>query len=63
MTHLELVFYRLYPESLRITAKHEVTQSYDYLCKNDDDANDLLAHLKQDGFECEVTRLFTEYQQ
>lgn len=67
MTHLELVFYRLYPESLRITINDSMLGNYEYLCKNDDDANTLLAHInehfgigKAKGVSVNVDRLYKE---
>lgn len=47
MTHAELLFYKLYPQAMRITAKDEHLGVYVYLCKNEDDTNDLLSHLMQ----------------
>ncbi len=45
MTHHELVYWQLHTNGYRITLRDKDLGVYVYLCKNEDDANDLLAHL------------------
>ena len=61
MTHLELVYYKLYPNAWRITVRDDLTGQYEYLAKNEEDANALLKHLKDYGFKSiETTQLYKE---
>lgn len=45
MNHQELLYYRLYPHSMRLTVRDNLFGTYVYLCKNEDDTNDGATHL------------------
>lgn len=51
MNHFELTYYRLYPSAMRVTARDDITGHYEYLAKNGFDANELITHLKERGFQ------------
>lgn len=47
MTHLELMFFKLYPDALRVTVTDEMLGTYEYLARDKDMAKDLINHLSE----------------
>lgn len=51
MTHIELTYYRLYPQAMRVTTIDDITGRYEYLTRNQSYADNLMLHLNEAGFQ------------
>lgn len=61
MTHLELIYFRLYPNAYRVIAKHDaIDQSLIYLAQGPTEAQHLKYYLLDDNYNVSVEPLADE---